>query len=332
MWHLWQKDYITALDLCSEIISDTPNSPLAPRAREVAMSAFTLLAAEDVNDKRYARARDIWQRYPILRSQEEFLDPESRLSLAVSQWNAGFQDESLNTLQPFFYGAKAGEISELAMYLALTVLTENARWEQIEELARRLELWELSAPAQSQLDYALSLAYENMDRPREAAPLWAALYNRKNLPPAQQANVAYYFARSEDGKQDPGSAFHVGQDALKQLQDMAAVNPEMADTEKIKTQILALMDIAENAGELRQAMEFADEYQKYVSAGSLDQQSVLYRVARIHKRRGDTADWMAIMNDLSKKYPDSVYGRMAAAELAGQRLNNEAARYSNSGI
>ncbi len=332
MWNLRQKDYIGALDLCSEIVSDTPNSPLVPRAREVAMSAFTLLAAEDAGDKRYTRAREVWQRYPILRTQEEFLDPESRLALAVSQWNTGFQDEALYTLQPFFYGNKAGEISELAMYLALNILTEHFRWEQIVELAQRIELWELTPPAKAQLDYALGLAYENMDRADSAAPIWASLYESKLLPPTQQANVAFYFARSVERKRDFESAYYVGQDSLRQLQELAAVNPSLADNEKIKSQIMSLIDIAETAGQLQLALDYAGQYMKYTAEGSLDQQSVVYRVARIHKKKGDTADWLANLEELSGKYPDSVYGRMAGAELSSYRLGNEAARFSPGNI
>ncbi|MDR2503377.1 MAG: tetratricopeptide repeat protein, partial [Deltaproteobacteria bacterium] len=329
MWNMWQKNYIGAIDLCSEIVADTPNSPLAPRAREVAMGAFTLLSSEDVNDKRYARAREIWQRYPILRTQEQFLVPQSRLALAVSQWNSGFQDEALNTLQPFFYGNKIGEISEMAIYLALTILTQNLRWEQIVDLAQRVELWELTPQAQSQLDYSLALAYENTDRSDAAAPLWNRLYAQKNLPPQQQADAAFYFGRSVERGRDMEGAYYVGQDALKQLEDMAAVNPDLADKEKIKTQLLSLLDISENAGQIQQAMSYADQYLKYAEEGSLDQQSVLYRVSRLHRKRGNTADWTRMLKELADKHPDSVYGRMAAAELASHRLDNAAAQFSS---
>lgn len=328
MWNMWQKDYINCIDLCSEIVSAVPNSPLVPRAREVALGAFTLLSAEDVNDKRYSRAREVWQRYPILRTQEEFLVPESRLALAVSQWNSGFMDEALLTLQPFFYGGKIGEISELAMYLALDILTEHLRWGDIVELAQRIELWELSVPAKAQLDYSLALAYENRENPEAAAPIWGSLYERKVLPPAQQANVAFYFGRSAKLNRDLESAYYVGLDALNLLRDLAAANPDQADNEKIKTQIISLMDIAEDAGQLQQAMDYARQYLQYVGEDSAEGQATLYRLSRLYKKRGDTADWLRALENLSEKYPGSTYGRMAASELAGYRLDNQAARFS----
>lgn len=329
MWMLWQRDYITVLDLCSEVVADMPNSPLAPRAREVAMSAFTLLAAEDGADKRYARAREVWERYPILRTQEEFLDPDSRLALAVSQWNSGFQDEALKTLEPFFYGSKVGEVSEMALFLALNILTEHYRWEGIADLASRVELWQLTQQAQNQTDYALALANENMDKPEAAAPLWSRLYAAKMLPPTQMANTAFYLARSAERQRDLESAYYVGQDALGLLVDVASNDPERTDIEKIKTQLMSLVDIAESSGVLQQALEYAQQYLQYVNEGSLDQQAVIYRMARIHKKRGDTADWVRILEDLSSKYPNSVYGKTAKSELASYRLGNEAARFSN---
>lgn len=329
MWTLWQKDYITVLDLCSEIVSEAPNSPLADRAREVAMNAFTLLAAEDTNDKRYSRAREVWDRYPILQTQAEFLVPESRLALAVSQWNTGSNTEALATLEPFFYGSKAGEVSEMALFLALNIMTEHYQWEKIEELSRRVELWELTPQAQNQMNYALALAYENMDKSEAAAPLWGGIYAAKLLPPTQMANAAFYLARSAERRRDLESAYYVGQDALARLAGVTQTDPDHADLEKIKTQLVSLLDIAESSGLLQQALDYARQYLQYVNEDSLDQQSVIYRMARIHKKRGDTADWLRILEDLSGKYPDSVFGKTAKSELVSYRLGSEAARFSN---
>lgn len=329
MWMLWQRDYITVLDLTSEIVSEAPNSPLADRAREVAMSAFTLLAAGDAGDKRYSRAREVWDRYPILQAQAEFLDPESRLALAVSQWNTGANTEALATLEPFFYGAKAGEVSEMALFLALNIMTEHYQWDKIEDLARRVELWELTPQARNQMNYALALAYENMDKAEAAAPLWAAIHTDKLLPPTQLANAAFYLARSKERQRDFESAYYVGQDALQRLIEVTQNDPDHADMEKIKTQILSLLDIAESSGVLQQALDYAQQYLQYVGEGSSDQQSVMYRMARLHKKRGDTAEWLRILEELANKYPDSVFGKTAKSELASYRLGSDAARFSN---
>lgn len=329
MWTLWQKDYITVLDLCSEIVGEAPSSPLAQRAREVAMNAFTLMAAADTGDKRYNRVREVWQRYPILQTQAEFLDPESRLALAVSQWNSGFNTEALATLEPFFYGIKAGEISEMALFLALNIMTEHYQWEQIEDLAKRVELWELTPQAQNQMNYALALAYENLGKHEAAAPLWSSIYTAKLLPPTQMANAAFYLARAAERRRDLESAYHIGQDAIKLLVGVLDTDPEHADLEKIKSQLMSLVDMAESSGVLQQALDYAQQYLKYVGEGSLDQQSVIYRIARIHKKRGDTADWLRILGDLADKYPDSVFGKTAKSELSAYRLGSEAQRFSN---
>lgn len=329
MWTLWQKDYVTVFDLCSDIVAKYPDSPLAPRAREVAMSAFTLMAAEDTNDKRYNRAREIWDRYPILQLQAESLDPESRLALAVSQWNTDSYSEALSTLEPFFYGSKFGEVSEMALFLALNIMTSHSQWAEIEELARRVELWELTPQAQNQMDYALALAYDAMEKVEAAVPLWERIYAAKILPPRQLANAAFYMARSAERNRDLESAYYIGQDALKRLLDVSQNDPESSDVEKIKTQLMSLIDITESSGILQQALDYAQQYLSYASEDSLDQQAVIHRMARIHKKRGDTADWIRILEDLASKYPNSVFGKSAKSELSAYRLGNDASRYSN---
>lgn len=329
MWSLWQKDYVTVLDLSSEIVSEAPNSPLAERAREVAMNAFTMMSAADAKDQRYNRAREVWDRYPILQTQAELLDPSSRLSLAVSQWNSGNNTEAMRTLEPFFYGAKAGDISEQALFLALNIMSEHFQWEKIEDLGRRVETWELTPQAKNQLNYAMALSCENLDRPEAAAPLWASVYAERVLPVTQMSNAAFYLARSAERQRDLEKAYFVGKDALKMLQDVALADPAQADEEKIKTQLMSLVDLAESSGSLQDAMEYCQKYLEHASEGSLDQQSVIYRIARIHKKRGDTADWAKMLEDIAGKYPDSVFGKTAKSELTSYRLGSEAARFSN---
>ncbi len=336
MWHLFYKEYTATLDQCSAIVKADPKSDIAAKAKDVALKTFAVMSAESVDDQRYARMREIWERYPILREQQEAMNPESRVALAVSYRDEGRVDEALNVLEPFFLGGKiVGErgqqYSEMALSLALTTHLDHDNWKGIEDLAARTALWTLTPETQRQLNYALALAYENQDRMSDAAPIWQKLYEQGDLPPMQQAYAEYFLARDAEQRRDLENAYNIGQDALSRLLTLARENPDKADTEKIKNQIGSLMSIAETAGHLAEAMSYAEQYLTYVQKDSSDYQGVLYRIAKINQKRGNLEAWEKGLEDIAAGYPNSVYGRTAASELRSARLNRDAARFSPTG-
>lgn len=330
MWSLYQKDFDASLRLCNEIVMANPNGPMAAKAVEVSRNAFALLAAESVTSKRYERVRAAWERYPLLHTQEEFLDPESRLALAVSQWEGADPDASLRTLEPFFLGGKIPEYSEMALLLALTVFGEYDRWGEVEGLLQRVELWELTPETRRQADYAVALSYENQGKSTEAMPIWKNLYEQNALPPEQQAYADYFLARQAEKDRDLETAYRIGQDALTRLKDLAALNPQQADTEKIKTLLGSLMNIAQNSGLIQNALDYGNEYLAYTSPGSDDYISVMYNLAALHQRRGSMGEWEKILTDLSDNYPATYYGRAAASQLNSYRMNRDASQFAPS--
>lgn len=331
MWKLWQKDYDGALELCSIVVSEHPDGPLTDRAKEVAVLTFSRLAADSVNDKRYQRLREAWQKYPILQSQEEILDPESRLALAVSQWEAGRNQQALDTIEPFFLGSKIPQYSELALVLGLNIMVEYGDWNKIQDLAQRVEMWELTPPTRRQLDYAVALAYENEDNSKAALPYWRRLYDEKALPASQMAYTAFFLAREEQQERQVASAYQVGQDALRMFKDLAAADPAHADTEKIKSQLSSLLNMAEETGLLNDALSYAREYLSYVQEGSSDYLSILYRSAQLNQKLGNDDAAHAIAQELSAKYPDSYYGKMAASQLRSGKMEEDIAKYGVEG-
>jgi TolA-binding protein len=331
MWNLWQKDYEACFSLCNEIVMAAPNDPLAARAMEVSRNAFSMLASESVNTRRYARVLDFWNRYPLLHTQEEFLDPESRLALAVSQWEGSNPDAALDTLEPFFLGAKIPEYSEMALILGLTIQVQYDRWAAVEELLNRVEMWEITPETRRQMDYALGLAYENQGKSQAAMPIWKNLYEQNSLPPEQQAYADYFLARQAEKDKDYESAYRIGQEALGRLKNLAALNPEQADTEKIKTILGSLMNIAQSGGLVQNALDYGAEYLQYAAKGSDDALSVMYNMAALHRRRGSMGEWEKILNELSSAYPQSYYGKAAATQLSSYNMSKEAAKYAPAG-
>lgn len=331
MWHLWEKKYADALEQCS-ILAQTPNLDpvLAARAREVAMQAFSVMTSERVADQVYAPVRDLWERYPILSEQANELDPASRVGLATSMVMNKNPDGALLILEPLFL-SKQPQYSEMALSLALSIFLEHEQWQKIEETAARIELWELTPELQTQLDYALALAYENMDKRAQASVIWKKLHSNSMLTKQQQAYIFYFLSRSSRDLQDFETAYNVGCDSLTLLLELAEEKPEKADNDKIQNLLNMLMDLANIAGKSLEALDYANMLQKYVQPGSEEYLSLQYNRAKIYRNRGDMENWRAIMAELSGKYPATMYGRMAASALREYDLRKNAAGFSSTG-
>lgn len=331
MWYLWNKRYEDAIRTSSELISGSPNSELAPRARDLALKAFGIMAAEAIAQNRSSVIQEIWQKFPIVNNQQEALSPESRVALGVSLRDQGDPDKALDVIEPFFLGSKIPNYSEMALTLALDIAIAHDQWQRVPELAHKVETWQLTEPTQRQLDYALALAAENQGRPQDAAPIWKRLNEKGGLSASQQAYVEYFLARDAETRRDLEGAYSLGRSALGRFLELARQNPDQADRGKIMSLLSSLMDIAETAGRLSEAQQYAQQYQQYLDPQDPQRQGLMLRNARLYKKQGDTAAWRKALTDLAQNYPDSTYGRTAASELRGEKLTEDAAQFSPPG-
>ncbi len=331
MWHLWNKQYMETLQVCSDFMQKYPKHELAPKVQETALKTFAVLAAQSRDQGSYAQMHEAWERFPIVRNKEEMLSPESRLALAVSYWNNKQPQEALGVIEPFFLGDKVQGISESALQLVLTIYLEYDHWNAIREVGRRVALWELSPEVQQQLDYALALAAENLGEPENAAPIWQKLYDSGTLSPSRMATAAFFLARDAERGSNLEQAYIYGNEALSRLLDEAAKTPSQADTGKIRSQLGSLMDVAEAAGRLNESLEYAQKYLAYLPENAEERVGVLYRTARIHRKQGNLDAWKKDLTELVAKYPDTVYGRTAASELQGAEIIDGAAGFSPTG-
>ncbi len=331
MWHLWNKQYMETLQVCSDFMQKYPKHELAPKVQETALKTFAVLAAQSRDQGSYAQMHEAWERFPIVRNKEEMLSPESRLALAVSYWNNKQPQEALGVIEPFFLGDKVQGISESALQLVLTIYLEYDHWNAIREVGRRVALWELSPEVQQQLDYALALAAENLGEPENAAPIWQKLYDSGTLSPSRMATAAFFLAREAERNSNLEQAYIYGNEALSRLLDEAAKTPSQADTGKIRSQLGSLMDVAEAAGRLNESLEYAQKYLTYLPENAEERVGVLYRTARIHRKQGNLDAWKKDLTELVAKYPDTVYGRTAASELQGAEIIDGAAGFSPTG-
>jgi TolA-binding protein len=331
MWHLWKKDYLSALETCDEFLKKHPEDELASKVKEVALQTFAVLSTESVLDNRYARMRDIWERYPFVRDQQAEMPPESRLALAVSYRDSNRPDEALAAVEPFFLGHKVPEYSEMALNLVIGIYLNYEQWDAIRQVARQIELWELTPDARRSLDYALALAAENLGESAAAGPLWKKLYDSGRLSPHEQALAAFFLARAAERDQELERAYLLGKEALSRLLIEAEKDPATADYGKIQAQTGSLMDVAETAGRLREALDFAGQYLSYLPEDNPARVAVLYRMARIYKRQGDEEGWRRQLTEIAQKYPEDTYGKTAISELNSAGLLDDASRYSPTG-
>lgn len=331
LWHLWQKEYIPALDIISDFLNIFPEHELAPKAREIAVQAFSLLATDCMKEQSYARMREVWDRFPIVREQIDQLSPDSRVALAMSMQRENRPNEALKVLEPFFLGHQAAGYSEMALQLALSIYLEYGQWTSVMEVARQVELWELTPEAEHQLDYAIALAAENLGDSDTATPLWKKLFEDNKLPPRQMTYATFFYARSAERLQDYETAYFVGQTAFSRLLELAEKSPNPADMGKIKSQLSSLIDVSEKTGRLKEALGFAERHLQYLAAEDPDRPGVMYRMARIYKKQGNEESWLKSLNDIVALGPETVYGRLAQSELNASTIAKDAARFSPTG-
>ncbi|MCC8193432.1 MAG: tetratricopeptide repeat protein [Deltaproteobacteria bacterium] len=331
MWYLANKRYEECLDQCTELATMFPSHELVPRAEEVAMKAFAALAAEGAVQDRPGQIIAGWRDNPLLKKQEEKLPAESRVALAYSLWKQNDPDGALRLISPMFLGAKESEHSEEALLLALTIDLDHDQWEAIEKLGEQIALWELTDRAKLQLDYALALARENLGKSPEAVPLWSRVAATGKLGEQQQAYAEYFLAKDAENARNLQEAYTLGRSALGRFLTLSQRDPEHADTGKINALLSSLMDICETSGRYKEALEYALRYMDSLPPDDPQRQGLLFRVAGIYRKQGNTPEWRKTLEQLVQQYPDSVHGRAAASTLRSSRLAEDAAQFAPGG-
>ena len=331
MWELWNKRYEDSIKTCEEFVAKYPKHALLPNVQDVIMAAFSRLTADSLPEANYERVVRAWDGSPTLRSLEERLTPEVRLSLSMSKANQNKSSDALADLDPFFRGAKDPEYGDSALTLALSTLVDNQSWDQIEPLAMRVAMWELKPETKAQLDYARALAFENRGQPEKALPLWEGLKGQNNLSPQLQAYTLYFLSRSALRNNDMENAYYLSRQALQSLSEIAEADPGKADTPKIKTLLGSLLDITESSGRAAEALEWYQQYAQYVKEGDEEWPSLRFRLAQLYKASGDSPRWTSILKELTEKYPNTLYGKMAASELQTNKLRENVSDFMPTG-
>ncbi len=332
MWYLANTQYEEALAQATDLVYKFPRHELVPSAEDVAMRAFSALAEEAVTRNRPGLIIANWQNNPVLQRQQDALPPGSRVALAHSMWKQGDPDGALAILAPLFRGNKDLNSGEEALLLALTINLDHDQWEAIERLGDQVVLWELTPRTKQQLDYALALAKENQGRSNEAASLWSGIAQTGKLDEKEQAYAEYFLAKDAENERRLQDAYTYGTSALNRFLSMAQTSPEQADMGKINSLLSSLIDICETSGRFAEALDYANRYIANLGPDDPQRQGLMFRVAGIYRKQGNTQEWRKTLIELAEKYPDSVHGRAAASTLRSSKLAEDAAQFSPGGL
>lgn len=322
MWYLWNKKNRDALDAARTFEKKFPQSKLLPNAREVALKAFEELLTQLLAENNYTGLAKFWEDNASLHTDETPINPEMKIGVATGYWKKGESQKALDLLEPFFRGPGMQRFAEAALLLALNIQLAERNWDQVIELGRKVELWDLSDRVRDKLTYSLALAYENKDQPDKSQPLWDKLAQRKSGDPNELAYVNYFLAQAAKNKKDLRAAHEYAQYSLSYFQQ------SNSDPDKVKDLLALLVDVNERSGRPREALKWSIDYSQYVKKEDPEWPALRFHMAQLYRKLGDNKRWQAIMEELAKEMPTALYGRMAAAELSTQALEKKVNQFA----
>lgn len=321
MWRLWNGKFPESLEDVRRFEQDYPEHELLPKAREVADKALRDWIMRDLEQGNFEGIVQNWSEHQDLYTDRE-PDPQTRLVVATAMMRTGRSREALEMARPFVFGSiPRGEHSESGMDLTLAMLVEQQEWKDILELARRVAPWNLNAERRRQVDYAAALANEKLNQPGRAKSLWDRLATDLGLTDTQRGYAHYFLGRAALAAGEYERATILGQEALELLKK------EKGDIPKLKETLELLVQASERRGRNQEALAWSLEYDGYVTPEDRDWPAHSYRKAILFRRNDDMKRWRETLLGLKERFPNTLYGRMAAAELEGVRIEREVEKF-----
>lgn len=321
MWRLWNKKFPESLEDVRRFEMDYPEHELLPKAREVADKALHDWIMHTLEQGDFEGIVRIWTDNRDLYEGRD-PDPQIRLVVATALMRSGKPREALDMARPFVFGSiPKGEHSEQGMDLTLSLLVELQEWKDILDLAKRVEPWKLGPERRRQVDYAAALANEKLNQPGRAKSLWDRLATDLGLTDTQRGYAHYFLGRAALAAGEFERASILGQEALELLKK------EKDDIPKLKETLELLVQAAERRGKNQEALAWSLEYDGYVTPEDQAWPAHAYRKGVLFRRNDDMKRWRETLLDLKERFPNSLYGRMAAAELEGVRLEKEVEKF-----
>ncbi len=330
MWLLWDKHYTEAMGKAADFVDMYPDHEDVPQARDVIWAAFQKELANSLAEQNYGRILLLWNGFPLVRQRYGPIDSTMRYALAQGYKERGDDAKYLTLISEFLKSPKDPRYGEMAFAEYFNRYIKAGAWERILELAQLVHSWDMSPGLRLQLDYAMALSAQNLNRDEAALAMWRQIARRPEFPLYQRAYATYYLARDAANPNHPDvhAAYAYYKQVLDLFSQLENERSDKSDPLRIKEAIAALMDICEVANRLPEALEWVDRYRSYVpDASSPDYPGLRYREARLYRKLGDTARARALLEDLVAKFPDSPFGQSAATELRSFEVSRDLQNY-----
>lgn len=319
IWQVWNKRLEDSLLVLSEFLESHPNHSLVPKALEVGKEAFTQLVERNAGDGRYPEILEQWHSNSFLHDLLDELSPETQLGLAMAYWNEGDLEQAITLARPYLQEDTPRQLQVSALELILGIFLEQQQWERIVDLEPLRD--DLPEQQQRELTYSVALALENLNRPEAARPLWRGLAEDLGLSDAQRGYALYFLARNAMQEEQFERVYLYAQEALSLLL------LEQEDPGKIRDAVTWLTQVTERTGRLQEALAWALELDQLIDRSDPDWSMTRYRLAQLHQRVHNHAEWQAVLEDLMAEDPRGLYGRLAASALQERDLEDSAGRF-----
>lgn len=322
MWYYWNKKYGDCLSSVQDFLDDYPRSGLREKASQLGTKVFDRAVPELVKDENYGRVINYWNKYAKKNNEGKDVNDDTRMGVALSFWKKEQPQRSLELIERYLQEKEIPKYSAMALDMALGIYVDEQAWSKVTELVNLAKNnWKLDPKQLVHIEYAQAMAFENLGETERSTPLWAGLASNLLLPESSRAYSMYYMAKSSMKKKDLKKVFVYAQEALSMLLGTGG------DREKIKDCILMTIFAAESSGRYREALKWAAEYDKYIPLSDSEWASSRFRLAQLYEKAGAISEWKKLMEEVAKKSPDDLYGRLATSALETHKIEQEASKF-----
>lgn len=319
MWRMFKQEYPETLELVSRFVKDYHGNELEKSAVEVGAQAFGKMVGPLLEEMNYKRILELWRKYPFLAERGDVLSDRERLGVALALYYQGASKDALTMAEPYLEKGPTPD-AQKALALMLTIYRENQDWQSILETLRKVASWKLGDNPRRTLEFAQAMALEHTGEFARSRLLWARLAADSQLEPAKRAYAVYYQARTALERKDYDKALVWALDSRILFKEAAK------DDGKARDALQLMVEANQGAGRYREALALCAQLEAEAPPDSAEWAANRLRMASLHRALGDMASWRSVLEDMRKSQGDSLYGKLAASELATRGIEERAGR------
>lgn len=321
MWRMFKQEYPETLELVNRFVKDYHGNDLEKSAVEVGAQAFGKMVGPLLEEMNYKRILELWRKYPFLAERGDVLSDRERLGVALALYYQGAPKDALAMAEPYLEKGPTPD-AQKALALMLTIYRENQDWQSILETLRKVASWKMGDNPRRTLEFAQAMALEHTGEFSRSRLLWARLAADSQLEPAKRAYAVYYQARTALDRKDYDKALVWALDSRTLFKEAAK------DDGKARDALQLMVEANQGAGRYREALALCAQVDAEAPPDSAEWAANRLRMAGLHRALGDMASWRKVLEDMRDSQKDSLYGKLAASELAARGIEERAGRLS----